>query len=60
MSMSARAMVGRIGFYTFVAVVTTFFALPMLWLVVTPFDRTPALTPSLPEFTLDNFRTLLE
>ena len=55
---SVRQAVGRIGFYTFVAVVTAFFALPMLWLATTPFDATPGLTPSIPDVTLRNFRAL--
>jgi len=55
---SVRRAVGRIGFYTFVAVVTAFFALPMLWLATTPFDATPGLTPSIPDVTLRNFRAL--
>jgi multiple sugar transport system permease protein len=53
-----RQALGRIGFYTFVAVVTAFFALPMLWLASTPFDATPGLTPSVPDVTLKNFRAL--
>src|SRR5205807_139762 len=55
---SVRRAVGRIGFYTFVAVVTAFFALPMLWLATAPFDATPGLTPSIPDATLRNFRAL--
>lgn len=55
-----RRVLGRIGFYTFVSVVTAFFALPLLWLVLTPFDRDPALSISLPQFTLANFRELLD
>jgi multiple sugar transport system permease protein len=53
-----RHALGRIGFYTFVAVVTAFFALPMLWLAAAPFDATPGLTPSIPDFTVRNFRAL--
>jgi multiple sugar transport system permease protein len=56
--MTARRAASRIGFYTFVAAVTTFFALPMLWLAATPFDATPGLTPSVPDMTLKNFRAL--
>lgn len=55
-----RRVLGRIGFYTFVSVVTAFFALPLLWLVLTPFDRDPELSISLPQFTLANFRELLD
>lgn len=54
------AVVRRIGFYVLVAALTGFFALPMLWLVVTPFDATPSLSVSWPQFTLANFRALLD
>ena len=36
-----RAVVGRILFYVLITVVSVFFALPMLWLVLAPFDATP-------------------
>ncbi len=52
------AVVRRVLFYAALAVVTAFFALPLLWLVFAPFDRHPALTVKLPDFTLDNFRQL--
>jgi multiple sugar transport system permease protein len=55
---AVRRALGRVGFYTFIAVVTAFFALPMLWLVSAPFDSTPGLTPTVPDFTLRNFRAL--
>jgi multiple sugar transport system permease protein len=55
---AVRRALGRVGFYTFVAVVTAFFALPMLWLASAPFDATPGLTPAWPDFTLKNFRAL--
>jgi len=51
-------VVKRIVFYAAISVLTAFFALPLLWLVFAPFDRTPSLTVQLPDFTLDNFRTL--
>jgi multiple sugar transport system permease protein len=50
----------RIGFYVFVALVTAFFALPMLWLVTAPFTRNPGLSVSWPDFTLTNFRHLTD
>ncbi len=52
------ALVRRVLFYAALTLVTAFFALPLLWLVFAPFDRHPALTVKLPEFTLDNFRQL--
>ena len=55
-----RVALGAIGRYVFVSVVLGFFALPLLWLATTPFDRTPAITASVPRFTLDNFRLLAD
>ncbi|AVT35298.1 carbohydrate ABC transporter permease [Plantactinospora sp. BB1] len=55
-----RGALAQIGRYTFVSLVLGFFALPLLWLATAPFDRTPTITTSLPEFTLDNFRALLD
>jgi len=55
-----REVVGRIGFYVLVGLVTAFFALPMLWLVATPFDDQPGLALSVPDPTLDNFSELLD
>lgn len=51
----AGALLRRIGFYTFVVVVAAYFFLPMLWLVVAPFDRVPTLAAELPEPTFENF-----
>lgn len=45
----------RVGFYGFVAIVALFFALPMIWLVLAPFDRVPTLAAEIPELTLANF-----
>ena len=56
---AARFVVRRIVFYAFIALVTVFFALPLLWLVVAPFNRHPTLQVSLPQFTLTNFRALV-
>jgi multiple sugar transport system permease protein len=50
-----RAVLGRAGFYVFVALAGAFFAVPMLWLVVAPFDRNPTLSAKPPEFTFENF-----
>lgn len=50
----------RMLFVLAVAVIGFFFALPLLWLVTAPFDATPTLTVSWPEWTLRNFQTLLE
>jgi multiple sugar transport system permease protein len=48
----------RVLFYILLSLVAAFFALPLLWLVFTPFDRHPGLSVKLPDFTLDNFRLL--
>ncbi|KAA8884333.1 carbohydrate ABC transporter permease [Nocardia colli] len=59
--MNPRQIVGRIGFYTFVAVVTGFFVLPMLWLASAPFDANPGYAPRLPKKpTLQHFSALFE
>jgi multiple sugar transport system permease protein len=56
----ARAVLARVGFSVFVAVVGCFFALPLLWLVVTPFSTEPSLVANLPGVTLRNFAELLD
>ncbi|MEV6108483.1 carbohydrate ABC transporter permease [Streptomyces sp. NPDC051940] len=56
----ARRAVRTIGFYVFVCLLIAFFALPLLWLVLAPFDSAPSVTASLPDFTLDNFRQLAD
>ncbi|MFC7384377.1 carbohydrate ABC transporter permease [Sphaerisporangium rhizosphaerae] len=56
----ARHAVASIGRATFLAAVAGFFALPLLWLATAPFDAHPTITASVPEFTLGNFRALLD
>lgn len=56
----ARAVAARIGLYTLMVLIGVFFALPMAWLVLTPFSTRPSLSASLPGVTLDNFRDLLD
>lgn len=51
----ARRFAARVGFYGFVTIVSLFFALPMAWLVLAPFDRVPTLAAEVPELTLQNF-----
>ena len=47
----------RVLFYVLIALITAFFALPMLWLVLAPFDATPDATPSRARTSrCDNFR----
>ncbi|MEU5867737.1 MULTISPECIES: carbohydrate ABC transporter permease [unclassified Nonomuraea] len=55
-----RHTVGRLAATVVVAVVLAFFALPMLWLASAPFDDTPTITTSIPEFTLRNFAAVLD
>lgn len=58
--MTARAVVGRIGFVVFAVVVGAFFALPLAWLVLAPFDATPGLSVAIPQPTLANFSAVFE
>lgn len=51
-----RAFLERLGFYLFVVVISAFFALPLLWLVLAPFDKSPTLSVRVPSGTLSNFR----
>jgi len=51
---------GRLAFVVAMVTVGFFFALPLVWLVTAPFDATPSLTVSWPEWTLGNFQTLVE
>lgn len=56
--MTPGAVVRRIAFTAFLAVVTAFWAIPMLWLVVAPFDKHPTLSVKWPDWTLGNFAEL--
>lgn len=56
----ARALVSRMLLIVFLVAVGVFFALPMAWLVVAPFDGAPSMSVGWPDWTLNNFRTLLE
>ena len=55
-----RHVLGRLVSTLFLAVTLALFALPMLWLATAPFDATPGIGVSLPDFTLANFRAILE
>jgi multiple sugar transport system permease protein len=55
-----RPMLRRLGFYLFVVVVAGSFALPMAWLVLTPFGKTPSLTARLSQPTLANFHDVFK
>jgi multiple sugar transport system permease protein len=51
-------VVQRIGVYVAVCVATVFFALPLLWLALTPFSKHPSYRASLNGLSLDNFDKL--
>lgn len=55
-----RLVLARVGFYVFVAVVSAFFALPLLWLLVAPFDRHPTFDVEAPSWTLANFADVFD
>lgn len=57
---TARKIVGRSLFILFLVAVGIFFALPMTWLVLAPFDANPTMAVTWPEWTLTNFQQLLE
>lgn len=54
------AFASRIALVAFLAVVGVFFALPLAWLIVTPFDANPSFAVRWPEWTLGNFASLAE
>lgn len=51
---------GRAGFYAFVALCAAFFALPMAWLVLAPFEAHPTFVAELVDPTLQNFPTVFK
>ncbi|CAN5852973.1 carbohydrate ABC transporter permease [soil metagenome] len=54
--MTFRAILARIGFYVGAVLFSSFFALPLLWLVFAPFNRLATLSVQVPEtWTLANF-----
>lgn len=57
---SLRHFLSRVAFAIVMTIVGVLFALPMVWLVLAPFDATPSLTLSWPDWTLDNFARLFE
>jgi multiple sugar transport system permease protein len=56
----ARRYLVRVGFYLFAVLVTAYFFLPMLWLLLAPFDRVPSLSVGVPEVTLGNFGEMFD
>ncbi|HEU4667840.1 MAG TPA: carbohydrate ABC transporter permease [Arthrobacter sp.] len=55
---AVRKFLGLIGKTLFIAFVLAFFTIPVLWLVMAPFDAHPQLSVKVPEFTLNNFVVL--
>ncbi len=61
MMKKTRKFLGSIGYYVFVAFVIAFFGIPLLWLVVTPFNSHATLALEFPtQPTLDNFRQVFD
>ncbi|MBD3783370.1 MAG: carbohydrate ABC transporter permease [Micrococcales bacterium] len=60
MNPAVRHVLGRVGAYVVVCLLVVFFALPLLWLVLTPFTPNPTYRASLSGFTLDNFAALVD
>ncbi len=50
----------RVGFALLVTLIVGFFSLPLLWLLTAPWDANAKLSVRLPQFTLENFRVVLE
>lgn len=57
---TVRAVLGRLGLYLFAVMAGAFFALPMLWILFAPFDKTPTLRADPPTLTLENFAEVFE
>jgi multiple sugar transport system permease protein len=55
-----RRIAVRVLLVAFLVVVGVFFALPLAWLVVTPFDAQPTFAVRWPDWTLGNFQRLLD
>lgn len=51
---AVRLVVSRVAFYLFVVLVAAFFALPLAWLVLAPFDTRPTFVATLSQPTLRN------
>ncbi len=56
-----RNILGQVGYYLFSALVIAFFGLPLLWLVLAPFNPRGSLAVEIPAApTLDNFRQVFK
>lgn len=57
---SFRRFGGRILFVVLMIAIGVFFALPLVWLFVAPFDSTPTMAVEWPDWTLANFQRLAD
>ncbi len=57
---TGRSVISRVLFVVFLVAVGAFFAIPLAWLMVAPFDASPSMSVQWPDWTLANFRTLTE
>ncbi|WP_214324004.1 carbohydrate ABC transporter permease [Nonomuraea sediminis] len=55
-----RHTLGRLASTAVLALVLGLAALPMLWLATAPFDDSPGMSLSVPEFTMRNFAAILD
>ncbi len=56
---TVRQVVSRIGVYVCVCLATVFFALPLLWLALTPFSKNPSYRATVSGLSLHNFDKLV-
>ncbi|MEA4945573.1 MAG: carbohydrate ABC transporter permease [Propionicimonas sp.] len=56
----ARAFAGRVLFVLVLTLIGLAWALPLVWLVLAPFDANPTLSLSWPDWTLGNFARLID
>ncbi|MCD5345336.1 carbohydrate ABC transporter permease [Agromyces sp. H3Y2-19a] len=57
---TVRHYLARVAFGLVLTIVGLLFALPLVWLVLAPFDATPTLSLEWPDWTLDNFARLFQ
>lgn len=57
---TVRQYLARVAFGLALTIVGLLFALPLVWLVLAPFDATPSLSLEWPDWTLDNFARLFQ
>ncbi len=55
-----RKVAGRVAFVVLLVVIGVFFALPLCWLVLAPFDANPTMAVKWPSWTLSNFQQLAQ